>query len=68
MSFEDFQDDRHDCHLGYWNGMILVILNLQMAPMPPNKFEHLGFGSRCGLKIFKMAAQAAILDRQTEQF
>ena len=30
--------------------------------------SDLGFGSRCGLKIFKMAAQATILDMRKEQF
>ena len=51
--------------------MIWAILNLQVAPMPPTKFGFNlteGFESRCGFKIFKMAAQAAILDSQTEQF
>ena len=38
MSFEDFQDDHHDGHLGYQNGMILAILTLQVTPMPPTKF------------------------------
>ena len=35
MSFEDFQDGCHDGHLGYRNGMILAILNLHVASMPP---------------------------------
>ena len=39
MSFEEFQDGRHGGHLGHWNGMILVILNLYVAPMPPIKFR-----------------------------
>ena len=34
MSFEEFQDG----HLGYRNGMILAILNLYVALMPPVKF------------------------------
>ena len=38
MSFEDFQDGQHGGHLGYQNGMLLAILNLHMAPMPPTKF------------------------------
>ena len=38
MSFEDFQDGQHSGHLGYQNRMILAILNLHMAPMPPIKF------------------------------
>ena len=62
MSFEDFQDGHH---LGYRNEMILAILNLYVAPMPPIKFRlnptyGLG-GGRCHLKNFKMAL-AAILD------
>ena len=38
MSFEKFQDGHHGGHLGYWNGMILAILNLHVATMPP-KFQ-----------------------------
>ena len=38
MSFEDFKDGRHGDHLGYWNEMILTILNLHVAPMPSTKF------------------------------
>ena len=36
--FEDFQDGHHGSHLGYQNKMILAILNLYVAPMPPIKF------------------------------
>ena len=36
MSFEEFQDDGH---LGYQKGMILAILNLHAATMPPTKFQ-----------------------------
>ena len=39
MSFEEFQDGRHDGHLGYRNGTILAILNLYVAPVPPIKFR-----------------------------
>ena len=38
--FEEFQDSRHDGHLGYWNRMILAILNLYAALMLPIKFWH----------------------------
>ena len=38
MSFEEFQDGQHGGHLGYWNGMILAILNLHITPMPPTTF------------------------------
>ena len=36
--------------------------------LPPTLGSILGFGSRCGFKIFKMTAQVAILDSQTERF
>ena len=39
MWFEDFQDGHSGGHLGYWNKMILAILNLYVAPMPPIKFK-----------------------------
>ena len=131
MSFQDFQAGHHGGHLGswngtnlailnrgYWNKMVLAILNLYVALMPPIKFQlnptygledvvwtfsrwpiwrpssileqndfinstspcgpnashqvwaqsDLGFRSRCGFKIFKMAAQAAILDSRPERF
>ena len=60
ISFEDFQDGRHGSHLVYRNGMLLAILNFHVAPVPPTKFglNLTGFQSRCGFKIFKMAAQA----------
>ena len=70
MLLEDFQDGWHGSHLWYWNRMILAILNLH----GPNASHHvwaqsdLGFQSRCGFKIFKMVAQAASLDSQTERF
>ena len=55
MSFEAFQDGDH---LGYRNRMILAILNVHVAPVPPTKFN---LGSiwfrvqekKCGFKIFK---------------
>ena len=39
MLFEVFQDGLHRGHLGKWNGTILAILNLYVAPMPPIKFR-----------------------------
>ena len=39
MSFEEFQDGHHGSHLGYQNRMIMAILNLCNAPMPPIKFQ-----------------------------
>ena len=52
-------------HLGYRNGMILAILSLYVATMPPIKFQlNLTYGLReiCRLKIFKTADMVAILD------
>ena len=44
--FEEFQDGLHGGHLGYQNGMILAILNLHVARMPPTKFQlNLTYGS-----------------------
>ena len=39
MSFEEFQDGRRNGNLGYRNGMILAILNLHVATMPPTKLN-----------------------------
>ena len=36
MLFEEFQDGHHP---GYWNGTILVILNLYVTPILPIKFQ-----------------------------
>ena len=47
MSFEEFQDGHHGGHLGYGNGTILAILNLNVATMPPTKFQlNPTYGSR----------------------
>ena len=52
---------------GHPNGRISAILNLHVAQMPSSyqvwAQSDLGFGIRCGLKIFKKTAQVAILDR-----
>ena len=45
--------------------MILAILNLYVAPMPPIKFQ---LNPGCLLKIFKLANMVAILDIETERF
>ena len=60
MSFVEFQDGCRLGHLGYQNGTILAILN----PCLPNATSPLirPFWSRCGMKTFKMATMAAILD------
>ena len=47
MSFENFENGHHSCHLGKLNRTILAILNLHVSSMPPNKFllnptYHLG--------------------------
>ena len=57
-SLEEFQDGHHGCHLGYWNGTILAVLNLCVTMMPPIKFQlnRTGFRRRCRLNNFKMAA------------
>ena len=39
MSFEKFQDGPHGCHLGCQYGTNLAVLNLQISPMPPTKFQ-----------------------------
>ena len=39
MLFEKFQGGHHGSHLGYRNRMILAILNLHVATMPPTKFQ-----------------------------
>ena len=39
MSFEEFQDGCHGTHLEYQNGTILAIPNLNVATMPPTKFQ-----------------------------
>ena len=114
MSFKEFQEGGHGCHLGYGNGRILAILNLCVTVMPPIKFwlnptyslggdvlwrisrwplgylnrmilailnlcltvmppikfqlNRTWFGKRCHLKNFKMAAMAAILDSEWNDF
>ena len=42
--FEEFQDGHHGSHLGYQKELILAILNLYVAPVPPSYtslFKHL---------------------------
>ena len=56
--FEDFQNCHRGRHLGYWNGMILAILNLYVAPIPTIKFwlkQTYGLGKECRLKNFKIS-------------
>ena len=50
---EDFQDGHNGGHLGYRNKIIL---------------SNLPFGSRYGLKIFKMATMGAFLNDGAELF
>ena len=66
MSFQDFQ-------AGPWRQSWTLEWNqfsYSKSLCYPNASHqsNLPFGSRCGFKIFKMAAQAAILDSQTERF
>ena len=67
MLFEEFQDGHPGGHLGYRKGMILAILNLCYCDVSHQVSAQLdlGFGRRCRLKNFKMAA---ILDIGTERF
>ena len=61
---EDFQD-------GCRNKMLLEILNLHIFPKASHQVwaqSDLPFGSGWGLKIFKIAPMAAILDILTEGF
>ena len=71
MWFEDFQDGRCGGNLGYWNRMVLAILNFYVILMPPIKFWlnpiH-GFGGDVNGKIFKMVTVAAISDIRTKPF
>ena len=56
MRFEDFQDGHLGDNLRYRNEMILAILNLYVALMPPIKFglnTHFGMGDNVVLKILK---------------
>ena len=38
LTIEDLQDGCCGDHPGYYNNMVLAILNLHVAPMPPTKF------------------------------
>ena len=62
MLFEEFQDGCPGNHFGYRNGTILAILNLCDASQRVSTPSDLGFGRRCHLKNFKMAAIVALLD------
>ena len=63
LTIEDLQDGCCGRHRRYRYKMILTILKLHVASMPPS---NLPFGSRWDLKIFKMAILAAILEIGTE--
>ena len=39
MFFKEFQDGCHGGQLGHQSGKILVFLNLNVAQIPPTKFE-----------------------------
>ena len=51
MSFEEFQDGRHDGHFGYLNGRILAILNLCVTVVLVQ--SNLWFGRRMSFKGFQ---------------
>ena len=70
MWFEDFKMATILASLNT-DGMILAILNLYVAPIPPIKFHaqsDLQIGRRCRLKIFKMVDMATISDIRMEWF
>ena len=59
----NFQDGCPHGHLVYHNKMILEILNLHVAPNASHQVSaqsDFPLGSRCGFKIFKMAADFSI--------
>ena len=69
-SFVDvvWKDGCHGGHLGYQNKMILAVLNLHVASMPPTNFQlnptyHSGAAV---VDIFKMAAMVTSLDIKIE--
>ena len=68
MRFEDFQDGNLGGHLTYQNRMILAILNLYVAPMPPIVWVQSTFIVvwKSRLKNFNMVTVAAILEDGTE--
>ena len=80
ITTEDFQDGRRRYCLIIFKMADMVAtwiserndFSNSKSPCGPNASHQvwtksdLGFGSRCGFKIFKMAVQAAILDSQTE--
>ena len=62
---EDFQDDRYGSHLisernNFSNFKSQCGTNASNASHQVLAQSNLGFGSRCGFKIFKMVAQAGI--------
>ena len=65
MSLEEYRDGPHGGHLGYWNRMILVILNLYVNASHQVSAQSNSWFGRCRLMTFKMATMAAILDIQT---
>ena len=67
LLFKDIQDCHHGRDLQYRNRTGLAILNLQASNQVKAQSD-LRFVGRCGLKNFKMAAMAAILDVGTERF
>ena len=68
LTIEDLQYGCCGIHRGYRYKLVLAILNLHVAPMFPMAQSDLPYGSRLGLKIFKMATLGTILDIGTERF
>ena len=60
----DFQDGCHGGHLGFPNGTILAIFDLQVTPMLPNKFGvNWPFGSGEAKNRFSRWRPSWIFDR-----
>ena len=70
VSFEEFHDGCPGGHLGFRDRVILAMLSIYVALMPPTKFwfNIMWCGRRYLFKNFKMVAKVAILDFGTEYF
>ena len=77
----DFQDGLHDGRFGFPSGTILIVLDLQVTPMLPTKFQVnwlFDSGEEAKKKkkkkkkkrniVFKMAAMATILKFRSKRF
>ena len=69
----DFQDSSHGSHLGFPIGTISAILDLQVTPMLPTKFQVnwlFGLGEEAKKRFSRWPPQrpSAILDFRSERF